>query len=169
MDHIAWIKHHTVERLKTRQMAEQEWWEAVADLVKYLGRGYLGPGECPTVLNCMRSECAGGKLQLHVREKDIIDLTTSKGRSHRSQVGTKQRRKFNDEHVAAADKQLAEGHERLSPTEFSAFSKAVVSIDNPSSKQSVDDAEEDDIVGGKRARIGKGVEAGPGQHTCPWT
>ena len=38
MDHVAWVKYQTVDRLKSRQQAESEWADAINDTMKYPGR-----------------------------------------------------------------------------------------------------------------------------------
>ena len=60
LDHVGWLKFQMTDRLKSRSQADAEWWEAVADVQRFPGRGYTGPGECPQTLGCMRQECANG-------------------------------------------------------------------------------------------------------------
>ena len=66
LDHVGWFKYVTADRLQTREKAEANWWDAIADTAKYPGRDFLGSGECPETFNCVSAACAGGKMRIHL-------------------------------------------------------------------------------------------------------
>ena len=168
MDHVAWIKYQTVERLKTREQAELEWAEAFGDLVKYPGRDFEGPGECPSTLKCKRPECAGGKLRLHVNYADVVTSDVTKGRQHTSTMGSKQRKKFTPDSVASADELLEVGHEQFAAADYSNFSKAVIARSNPFARAApVASAGEDEPEDGRRNKKTRRASSPPSSTCSP--
>jgi len=157
MDHVAWVKYQTVDRLKSRQQAESEWADAINDTMKYPGRDFEGPGECAETLQCKRPECAGGRLRLHVNHEDIVSSDVAKGRHHISKMGTRQCKKFTGEKVAEVDELLEYGHEQFSSADYNQFSKAVVKRANPFARTApVPRVEEDDTEEARRNKKPKG-------------
>ena len=168
LDHVGWVKYMITERLKTKAKAESEWFAAVEDLQKYPGRDFQGPGECPDTLGCLRAECAGGLLRIHLACEAFVDAATTKLTAHRSQVGTKRRKKFKDDDVAAADGKLDFGHHRFSSSQYKGFSKALINIDNsfsqalpPGEEMPAEDSEPKPKKGRKATSGGGDGGAGP--------
>ena len=75
-----------------------------------------------------------GKLRIHMVAEDFQMASLTKGREHRSTVGTKQRKRFKEGDVVEADKLIDRGHERFSSGDFEGFSKAAAAIENQFSR-----------------------------------
>ena len=166
MDHVAFIRYQTIERLKSKAKAESEWAAAAADVDKFPGRDWEGPGECPTTLGCRRPECAGGKLRIHIFAVGRTTASTTKGRMHASVQATKQKRKFKEGDVQANNESLDFGHESFGDAGYKQFSKAVVASRNPfaqleSSAAGMDEVE--DPTSGSGGRGSVAVSPGPKQ------
>ena len=135
LDHVAWIKYHTTERLKSRSQAEEEWWQAIADVAKFPGRDFKGPGECPTTLMCTRAECAGGRVRIQFYTGSRVLVNNIESEVHVSQLGNKQVKKPKADAVEMNEKKLSVDHSRFSSSRYTAVGgKLVASITNDFSK-----------------------------------
>jgi gas vesicle protein len=103
-------------------------------------------------------------MRIHVGGIAFTDAVTSQGQSHRSQMATKQKKKFKDVDVESADKLLGVGHERFSSGAYSSFSKAVAQFDNSFSQLKEDSGdEEEDLVKEPNTKKGRSLGSGTGK------
>ena len=134
MDHVAFIKFETLDRMKTRQKAEANWLQAIGDKMKYPGRDNNGPGECPDTLLCSIPECCGGRLRIHFPKEDIISVNNIVSERHESQMGYKANKKPTANQLESHANMISRGHEAFSASQYTSLAgKAVAMVGNPMS------------------------------------
>ena len=145
MDHVAFIKFETSERMKTRQKAEANWLQAIGDKMKYPGRDNNGPGECPDTLLCSIPECCGGRLRIHFPKEDIISVNKTVSERHESQMDYKAKKKPTANQLESQAKMISRGHEAFSASQYTSLAgKAVAMVANPMSALPGEPEDDDD-------------------------
>jgi hypothetical protein len=120
VDHVGYVAYMMRERMKSKEQANIDWFEAVLDRDVFSKRDWGGKGECGVTLNCQREECAGGKLRLHIVGQDRVVASQKSTEASVVTAAGKQKKRPNATDIDSLRNDLGQGHDKFASKRFGA-------------------------------------------------